>query len=221
MMVLSLVLESRLQHLWILLPRMVLHGFGLHLNLAICEVFWPTGNQSFPELPPQIKRLKEVKCYGDHLLSCGHGPLRTRRHDALCEIVYHALLTDNKYVKREQRCSGNVDNRPGDVFHPDFSEGRAGFFDVTVRNSLLPTFITKAAINAGAAAEAAEASKDIHHEAHVVAAGGSFFPLVVWTPSSLNTLKSIASKISGVSNISFSQSYNNLMQQNCGLLMLK
>ena len=66
----------------------------------------------------------------------------------------------------------NVDNCPGDVFHPDFSEGRAGFFDVTVRNSLLPIFITNAAINAGAAAEAAEASKDIRHEAHVVAAGG-------------------------------------------------
>ena len=89
---------------------------------------------------------------------------------------------------------------------------------MTVRNSLLPTFITNAAINAGAAAEVAEVSKDTCHEAHVVAAGGSFFPLVVetlglWTPSSVNTLKSIASKISGISNISFSQSYNNLMQQ--------
>ena len=139
-----------------------------------------------PILPFPPKSLKCV-CgtildpYGDHFLSCGHGPLRTRRHDALCEIVYHALLTDNKYVKREQRCSGNVDNCPGDVFHPDFSEGQAGFFDVTVGNSLLPTFITKAAVNAGAAAEAAEASKDIRHEAHVVAAGGSFFPLVVET----------------------------------------
>ena len=89
---------------------------------------------------------------------------------------------------------------------------------MTVLNSLLPTFITNAAINASAAAEMAEASKDNRHEAHVVAAGGSFFPLVVetlglWTPSSLNTLTSIASKISGISNISFSQSYNNLMQQ--------
>ena len=28
--------------------------YGLHLNLSKCEVFWPTGNQSFPELPPEV-----------------------------------------------------------------------------------------------------------------------------------------------------------------------
>lgn len=32
---------------------------GLHLNLEKCEAFWPTGDQSFPELPSQITCLAE------------------------------------------------------------------------------------------------------------------------------------------------------------------
>ena len=32
------------------------HTFGLHLNLDKCKVYWPTGDQSFPELPMHIKR---------------------------------------------------------------------------------------------------------------------------------------------------------------------
>ena len=30
---------------------------GLHLNLSKCEIFWPTGDQSFPEFPPEMCRL--------------------------------------------------------------------------------------------------------------------------------------------------------------------
>ena len=51
----------------------------------------------------------------DYLLSCGHGQLIIKRHDSLCDIFYHALLTKNKNVQREQRCYGNVESRPGDV----------------------------------------------------------------------------------------------------------
>ena len=31
---------------------------GLHLNMAKCEVWWPSGDQSFPEFPPDVPRLK-------------------------------------------------------------------------------------------------------------------------------------------------------------------
>ena len=30
---------------------------GLHLNLSKCEIFWPSGDQSFPEFPPEMCRL--------------------------------------------------------------------------------------------------------------------------------------------------------------------
>ena len=34
--------------------------FGLHLNLSKCEVFWPSGDQSFSEIPPQVQRTLEM-----------------------------------------------------------------------------------------------------------------------------------------------------------------
>ena len=42
--------------------------------------------------------------FGDHLLGCGQGPLRTKRHDALRDVIWHALLMDNKGDVREQHC---------------------------------------------------------------------------------------------------------------------
>ena len=117
--------------------------------------------------------------------------------------------------KREQRCSGYDNSRPGNIFHPDFLLGRPGFFDVTVANSLQPSFIIKAASNAGAAAEAAKACKDSRHADRVTAAVGIFYPLSVktldlWTPYSLKILRSIASRISAKSYVTFLKSLNNL-----------
>ena len=78
-----------------------------------------------------------------------------------------------------------------------FCNGRPAFFDVTVRNTLQPAFLSRGAETAGVAAEAGIAAKDAAHEAAVSASGGSlptrgreFFPLVVesfgvWAPSSL------------------------------------
>ena len=59
--------------------------------------------------------------------------------------------------------------------------------------------MTKAAVRAGAAAEAGEEQKDIHHENKVFAASGLFYPLVVetlglWSLFSIKTLNVIASK---------------------------
>ena len=130
---------------------------------------------------------------------------------------YHALLTDNKHAKWECH-SGYDSSRPGDLFHPDFLLGRPGFFNVTVANSLQPSFIIKASSNAGAAAEAAEACKDFHHTDRVTAAGGIFCPLAVvtlglWTPYCFKILHSIALRISTMSHMTFSKSLNNLLQQ--------
>ena len=84
--------------------------------------------------------------HGDHLLGCGHGPLHIRRHDVLCHILFQALLQDNPQVKREQRLSGSSGDRPGDIFHPDFADGRPTYFDVSVRNSLLPQYLNRASL---------------------------------------------------------------------------
>ena len=144
--------------------------------------------------------------FGDHLLGCGHGPLRIRRHDVLREIVYHALRNDNPGVRLEQRCASDRQMRPGDVYHPSFCNGRAAFFDLTVRNTLQPAFLACGSETAGVAAEAGIAAKDAAHEAAVSASGGEFFPLVVesfgvWASSSLSTLRQIASRATTFSGL--------------------
>ena len=57
--------------------------------------------------------------------------VRIRRHDAICDIIYEALLLDNQSVKREQSASSQSRNRPGDT------NGHPTFFDISVCNLLL------------------------------------------------------------------------------------
>ena len=53
--------------------------------------------------------------------------------NALCDIIYFALLEDNSEVRHEQGVSGDW---PDDVFHPDFHHGRPTYFDISVRSAL-------------------------------------------------------------------------------------
>ena len=59
--------------------------------------------------------------------------------------------------------------RPGDIFHPDFDNGKLGFFDVSVCNTLQPSKISIAATTVGAIAEQAESLKDAKHRQSVKA----------------------------------------------------
>ena len=158
-----------------------------------------------------------VDCFGDHLLSCGHGPMRIRRHDALCDVIYHALLQDNSGCRREQRCGSGRD-RPGDVYHPDFLFGKPAYFDVTVRNPLQNSLLSQSAVTAGVAASRGEMEKDAHHEEAVLGAGGIFIPLAVeslglWSPASLNTLRDIAVRATNRSGASATVAFHHFMEQ--------
>ena len=137
-----------------------------------------------------------VDQFGDHLLDCGHGPLRIRQHDALCDIVFHALLQDNSGCKRGQHCGSGLDC-PGDVYHSDFLHGKPAYFDVTVCNPLQDSILSQSAVTAGVAASRGKVEKDAHHEEAMLSAGGSFIPLAVktlglWSPASLRTLREVA-----------------------------
>ena len=134
--------------------------------------------------------------FGDHVLGCDDGPLRIRRHDAICDVIWHALVQDNSSCKKEQCCGTDLDH-PGDVFHPDFQFGRPAYFDVSVHHPLQDSLLCLSAATSGVAAGRGEADKDSHHEASVWAAGGIFVPLVVeslglWSPNSLAVLRNIA-----------------------------
>ena len=134
--------------------------------------------------------------FGDHLVGCDHGSMGIHRHDALCDVMYHALLQDNSGCRREQHHGPHLD-RPGDVYHPDFTCGKPAYFDVTVRDFLQDSLLSQSAVSAGVTASGGELEKDAHHEAEVHGAGGIFIPLEVetlsfWSPASLKCLKEIA-----------------------------
>ena len=57
----------------------------------------------FPSFPDAIRCTcgQILGQFGDHLLSCGHGNLRTKRDDSFCDVIFHALLLDNSQTRRE------------------------------------------------------------------------------------------------------------------------
>ena len=121
-------------------------------------------------------------------------------------------------ILREMRCDSTSEARPGDIFHPDFERGLPTYFDLTVRNSLQPAYLIKAATCAGAAAEAGELEKDQRHDSLVSSTGSIFYPIVVeslglWSPNSLQVLKTIARRTSFHNNATVSQCMCNLLQQ--------
>ena len=69
-----------------------------------------------------------------------------KRDNALRDVIYHHLLSWDSNCKLEQVCSSSNNKRPGNIYHPDFLDELPAYFDITVRNSLLPKFLTFAAI---------------------------------------------------------------------------
>ena len=116
-------------------------------------------------------------------------------------------------------CSSDSSTRPGDMFHPDFEQACPTFFDIEVRNSLQPLYIIQAAHLAGAAQKPVRGKKN-NHDAQVTATGSIFHPLVweslgLWSPRSLQLLKTIARRLSFKGNlmITVSQATNNVHEQ--------
>jgi len=101
-----------------------------------------------------------------------------------CRPLYHLVFASNQ-------------SRLGDIYHPDFTLGHPAYFDLSVRCTTQPSFISSAASRAGVAAAACEEAKDNHYLEIVSDHGGEFIPLVcesfgVWTLFALSTLFTIA-----------------------------
>ena len=99
-------------------------------------------------------------------------------HDALVSIVHHGLLQDHPGVLREQSIASDQ-SRPGDIYHPDFTLGRPAYFDLSVRCTTQPSFISAAASKARVAATASEEAKDDHYLETVNNHVDDFFPWFV------------------------------------------
>ena len=205
----------------------LVHGYGQPPNnnlglampqkfiLSLCHWLWVPLFSSASKLCSCGHHLDH---FGNHLLRCGQGNWRTRHHDALCDVIFNALLVDNVNCQKEQICNSNNNTRPGDVFHPDFEQGLLAYFDLTVKNSLQSLYIAQAVQRAGVAAEAGEKEKDCRHEGLVTATGSVFHPLVVeslelWSPHSLKVIKTIARRLAFHGNLSVSKANTNLHEQ--------
>ena len=152
------------------------------------------------------------------MVGCGQGPLRIYRLDVLTYILFQALLQDNHQVKREQRIFSSSAMCPGDIFHPDFSDGKPTYFDISVRNSLLSQFLSRASLVAGIASSAGEMDEDTKYDHNVSSADCVFFLLVVetlglWTDSSISLLRRIAARTTLCSGVSQGEAFHNLLQQ--------
>ena len=192
-------------------------AMGRH-EFTIAVHFW-LGLPLF-SLPPNAVRCicgQVLYKFVDHLLGCRKISLRSRRHDALRDVIFQALLVHDKGTRCEQGSSENY-SRPGDVYHPNILFGPPAYFDVTVCNSFQQRFVSLSASKAGFATLEVEISKCLKYDTQVFSSGALFCPLAVesfgtWSHVSLNTLKTIASKTVSVNSISFSQSLSNLLQQ--------
>ena len=67
--------------------------------------------------------------FGDHLLGCSQNNIRTRRHDALFDVLFHALLVDNGNCRRN--------NAATLILVPD----RVIFFILTLNKAMPPILI--------------------------------------------------------------------------------
>ena len=83
-----------------------------------------------------------------------------RCHNALCDIIYYALLEDGTKVHQVQGLSGESASHPGDVFHPDFCNRHPTYFDISaVRSGVITHF----AFSPGFVALKGEMEKDAWH----------------------------------------------------------
>ena len=97
----------------------------------------------------------------------------------------------------------------------NFQHGRPAYFDVSIRCTTQPTFISSCASCAGVAAAAGEVAKD---KKHLAAVEEVFIPLVVetfgvWTPFPLKTLQNIADHTTPRSGVPRKVARKNLLQQ--------
>ena len=118
-------------------PPLANLGLSISNNEAIMATRIWLGIATFPRNPPLLCQCGSViDPNGDHLLSCGHGPLCIRQHNALRDVVYQALCLDNPSTRREQRIFRDSLDRPGDVFHPDFTDGKPSYFDICLQHAM-------------------------------------------------------------------------------------
>ncbi len=98
--------------------------------------------------------------YGDHVVTCKHGPHTIRRHDRM-SYVQNIIANEAGLKFRLEKAGLIADrkDRPDDVLLPMFCTGQDACLDSVITHSLQPTFIDRMAGKSIVAAKAATTKK--------------------------------------------------------------
>jgi hypothetical protein len=145
---------------------------GLRLGCNLCE-------------PHKCPCGALVTARGNHGLSCSLSFGRIARHGMLNDLVHRALVKAGfPSVKEPQGLLRTDGKRPDGITLIPWKTGRSLVWDVTVVDTLAPSYLSASSINAGAAAAIAESRKDKKY----IAFNGThiFIPLAFETLGPIN-----------------------------------
>ena len=154
---------------------------------------------------------------GDYLLGYVQGLLRIHYHDVL--HIFCSKLSIKIIIKlKESSAFWLFCYLPRRHFPPWFDDYKPTYFDISVRNSLLPQFLNRASFSASIISSVSEMDKNIKYNHSGSSAGFVFFPLVVktldlWTDSSISLLHHITACTTLRSGASQAQAFHNLPKQ--------
>src|SRR6201996_7829045 len=141
---------------------------GLRLGATLC-------------LPHQCPCGSEVDSLGTHGLSCRRSSARIQRHNALNDIIHRALVRAGvPSIKEPPGMLRSDGKRPDGVTQIPWASGRCLVWDVTVADTLAPSYASLSSTSASKAAERAAANKVQKYSA--------FFPIYDFQPIALETL---------------------------------
>lgn len=126
-----------------------------------------------------------VDTRGSHALSCKRNAGRTQRHHFINDLVWHAMIKAGIPALKEPRGLYRSDGkRPDGLTLIPWKEGRSATWDVTVTDTVAPSYVSMSSISAASAAEAAAQRK--HCKYAELSKTYHFFPLAFETMGPIN-----------------------------------
>ena len=121
---------------------------GLRLGSEICQ-------------PYQCVCGASVDTRGAHALSCKRNPGRSQRHHFLNDLIWRALSKAGlPSIKEPQGLLRSDNKRPDGLTLIPWREGRCLTWDVTVTDTVAPSYLSISSVSAASAAEAAAKRKE-------------------------------------------------------------
>jgi hypothetical protein len=145
---------------------------GLRLGASICQ-------------PHQCPCGSTVDSTGTHALSCKKSSARIQRHSALNDLIFRAFVKAGvPSIKEPPGLLRTDGKRPDGVTQIPWASGKSLAWDVTVTDTLAPSYRHLSSISAGKAAERAAELKVAKYSA--IAVSHDFLPIAFETLGPLN-----------------------------------